>query len=36
MSKGVKTRLMKPTETAYLNKRELLVPRMITGKPAWD
>ena len=29
MSKGVKPRLVKPTETADLNNRELLVPRLI-------
>ena len=34
MSKGIKTRIVKPTETADLNKGELLVPRLIAGKPA--
>ena len=34
MSKVVKTRLVKPTETADLNKGELMVPRLIAGKPA--
>ena len=36
MSKAVHTRLVKPTETADLNKGELFVPRVIAGKPAWD
>ena len=36
MNNEVQTRLEKPTETAYLNKGELLVPRLIAGKPAWD
>ena len=35
-SKGVQTRLVKLTETADLNNGELLVPRLIAGKPAWD
>ena len=34
MSKGAKTRLVKPTETADLNKGELMGPRLIAGKPA--
>ena len=33
-SKGVQTRLAKPTETADLNIRELLLPRLIAGIPA--
>ena len=33
MSKGVKTRLEKATETADLNKWELMDPRLIAGKP---
>ena len=36
MSLGVHTRLVKPTETAALNKGELMVPRLIGGRPAWD
>ena len=36
MSKGTQTRLVKPTETADLNKGELLVPRLIAGKLAWN
>ena len=34
MSKGVKTRLDKPTETVDLNKGELMDPRLIAEKPA--
>ena len=34
MSKGVKTRLVKPTETADMNEGELMGPRLIAEKPA--
>ena len=33
MSKGIKTRLEKPTESADLNKAELMLPNLIAGKP---
>ncbi|EGW04933.1 hypothetical protein I79_014029 [Cricetulus griseus] len=36
MSNGVKTRLVKPTETAVLNHGDLLAPRFITEKAAWN
>ena len=35
MYKVVKTRLEKPTETFHLNRRELMDPRLIAGKPAY-
>ena len=34
MNKGVKNRMMKPTETADLKKGELMDHRQIAGKPA--
>ena len=36
MSKVVKTKLVKHTEKADLNKRELLASRLIIRKPAWN
>ncbi|EGW00981.1 hypothetical protein I79_001935 [Cricetulus griseus] len=36
MSNGVKTCLVKPTETAELNKGELRDPRLMSERPAWD
>ena len=36
MSKGVKTRLEKPTETADMNKRLFMDPRLIAEKPEKD
>ncbi|EGV99712.1 hypothetical protein I79_018125 [Cricetulus griseus] len=34
LSKGIKTRLEKPTETADLNKGKLMDPRLTAGKQA--
>ena len=36
MGKGVQTRLVKPTEKADLNNRELLVPRQLGNQHGTD